>query len=190
MKKIVWITLILILISSTCWAGAAARRYLQTIAAAAGGLTCNTTTPWAQQTNIDDGYLAQQSQGLLSQKIQVSSSIQVCQVDAVVRCPYCTDSCYFAWYSSSNAGGTKYGGDSSSISVDNSYTWRTATFSTPVTVPSDAYLTLSCGTGDSGWAGRYDGTVYLDTLYDAFYGTTWLNPGVGSDYSFKVYTMQ
>ena len=121
--------------------------------------------------------------GNLSQKIKVASACSVTTVDI-----YCVRSAgvanaTIAFYTAVNKGGSKIGSDSQTAAIGSSFAWVRFTFSTPVSLTADAFLTIeSMSAGDLHWGANTSQNNYENTNYDAFTGTTDQN----QDFLFKM----
>jgi len=189
MKKIVAIVVSLLLFASVSFAIDEKTALLMKKKSGAA-LTCNTTTPFAQQTTQND-YFAD-GQTYLSQKVYVSSPITVCRIDLLIR-----ENQYAAcnatveiWTTANRQAGTQLG-SSAIISIPQgtgTYEWHTFTFSTNPYATGDFFVHFVQPSTCNYWGSNTINTSYRDTNYDMYYGSS---PGdVNADAAFKIYTIQ
>jgi hypothetical protein len=123
---------------------------------------------------------------ILAQKIKISSSQDICRIDIALRAFVAGHT--LSLRTDKNGGGSLLGtsdvGVSTGVSGPSASTWYNYTFSTPVTLSSDAYINEKSGIQGITWV--TGGDVYqAGSGYNAWNGASELTT---EDFTFKLYT--
>jgi hypothetical protein len=181
-----FIALLIFLITAPCFA-------VGPIAGVVGSgiavLSCNTVTPWGQQTTRTGDYTL--ADLTVAQKLKISVAMQVCRVDVLLFSGSASArNVHIEFWPTSDKSGSQLGASSASTSIPAtaSWVWYTFTWASNYPNPSADSWMFFIDDIDSNQivlSTNADPNSYEDTAYDV-----WNGSDLGWDSCFKVYTMQ
>jgi hypothetical protein len=154
---------------------------------AAPELTCQ---DWVSQTSINDWWSGTSGYPL-AQKIKVSASTEVCEVQIYLHASNTATGVTIEFWSNAAGDATQYGGASGAIASPTANAWNTFTWSSNApTLPGDAYLVVRYSGGSPYWSAHTTGDIY-EAGYRGYAGGSAITDGEdGMCFAFRIDSMQ